>query len=183
MVNLFYSKNSFSLFFFSLLHPQGPPKPTANLNNFKRNSSGNGLTQVDNNAVLNYSQFQPKLPTSPQVARYTPPAQPTTKVEQSLVTESSNYAQAIPNQTLYAPMMNYVIDPNQFQYQLQVQQQIMLSQYMIQAFASGTPTCLPIFCTKCIRPFTYPIKATTVKCPFCYLVHTTPASPVDPLKK
>ena len=66
------------------------------------------------------------------------------------------------------------VDPHQ----LQVQQH-MLMQYTTQAYKNGAPSSLPIFCSQCLRPFTYPIGAISIKCPMCLTVNSitqTPAS-------
>lgn len=56
---------------------------------------------------------------------------------------------------------------------LQVQQH-MLTQYTNQAYQNGRPTSLPIFCTNCLKPFTYPIGAIFIKCPMCLTVNQIP---------
>jgi len=56
------------------------------------------------------------------------------------------------------------------QYQQQLQQ-YMLLQYRAQACQNGTPTALPIFCSTCARPFTYPPGAISIKCPMCKTVN------------
>jgi len=56
------------------------------------------------------------------------------------------------------------------QYQQQLQQ-YMLLQYRTQACQNGPPSALPIFCSACSRPFTYPPGAISIKCPMCGTVN------------
>lgn len=55
-------------------------------------------------------------------------------------------------------------------HQLQVQQN-MLAHYTAEAHKNGMPKALPIFCKQCLKPFTYPVGAISIKCPMCLTVN------------
>lgn len=56
------------------------------------------------------------------------------------------------------------------EYQLQVQQN-MLAHYTAEAHKNGIPKSLPLFCKRCLKPFTYPVGAVSIKCPMCLTVN------------
>jgi LSD1 subclass zinc finger protein len=62
------------------------------------------------------------------------------------------------------------------QQQLEQVQQHMLMYYVTEAYKKkdGPPSALPIFCTQCYRPFTYPVGAVSIKCPMCLSVVRIP---------